>query len=164
MLKIKSHRLKPIEVKKGFKVGNFDVLPFDVKHDVPCLGFLIHHPECGRVLFLTDCNYCKYLLPGLNNIIIEANFSKKIIDEKFGPNAKNEFLRNRILRNHFSLEHCIDMLKKTDLKSVQKIVLIHLSDSNSNEIEFKESVEKATYKPVYVADKALDIEFNKQPF
>jgi len=162
---VNEKRAKTFKAMDNFTVGNFKILAFDVKHDAAePVGFLIYHPECGKVLFLTDCNYCKYVFPGLNNIIIEANFSKKIIDQKFGKDSKNEFLRNRILRNHFSIEHCEDMLKKHDLKDVINIVLIHLSDSNSNEVEFKSTIEKATYKHVTVAQKGTDINFNKLPF
>lgn len=153
-----------ISPKQSFQVGNFKILPFDVKHDVPCLGFLIEHKDCGKVLFLTDTYYCKYTFPGLNNIIIEANYSKAIIDQKYGPDSDKEFLRNRILQSHFSLENCIDMLKSNDLSAVNNIVLIHLSDSNSNEKQFKEEVFNATQKNVTVANNGMIIDFNRTPF
>lgn len=153
-----------ISPKQSFQVGNFKILPFDVKHDVPCLGFLIEHKDCGKVLFLTDTYYCKYTFPGLNNIIIEANYSKAIIDQKYGPDSDKEFLRNRILQSHFSLENCIDMLKANDLSAVNNIVLIHLSDRNSNEKQFKEEVFNATQKNVTVANNGMVIDFNRTPF
>ena len=153
-----------ISERQTFKIGNFKILAFDVKHDVPCLGFLIEHEECGRVLFLTDTYYCKYTFPGLNNILIEANYSKEIIDKKYGPDSDKEFLRNRILKSHFSLENCIDMLKANDLSAVNNIVLIHLSDTNSNEKQFKEAVFNATQKNVSVASNGMVIDFNKTPF
>jgi len=131
---IKSHKQNEIVSKQNFRIGNFKIMAFDIQHDAAePLGFLIDHPDCGKTLFLTDTNYCKYTFPGLNNIIIEANFSKEIIDRKFGADSGKEFLRNRILRSHFSLDNCKDMLKANDLTAVNNIVLIHLSDSNSNE-------------------------------
>lgn len=149
------------EPKISFDCGGFKVMPFEVKHDVPCVGFLIYHVECGKTLFLTDTYYCKYVFSGLNNIIIEANYSKKIIDEKLSDMM---FLRNRILKSHFSLENCISMLKSNDLTSVNNIVLIHLSDSNSDEVMFQNEVEKATGHKVFVAKNNLEIEFNKTAF
>jgi len=162
---IKSHKQNEIASKQIFKIGNFKVMAFDVKHDaVEPLGFLIEHPECGKVLFLTDTNYCEYTFKGLNNIIIEANFSKEIIDRKFGSDSGKEFLRNRILKSHFSLENCKEMLAANDLSKVNNIVLIHLSDSNSNAKQFQREVSDLTGKNVTVAEKDLIIDFNLTPF
>jgi len=164
-LSVKSHKQNEIVSRQNFKVGNFKIMAFDVQHDAKePLGFLIDHPDSGKVLFLTDTNYCKYTFPGLNNIIIEANFSKEIIDRKFGADSGKEFLRNRILRSHFSLENCKDMLKANDLSAVNNIVLIHLSDSNSNEKQFVKEVYEQTRKNVTAAVKGLEIEFYKTPF
>lgn len=159
-----SKRGNEITPRESFQVGNFKILPFDVKHDVPCVGFLIEHPECGKTLFLTDTYYCKYTFPGLNNIIIEANYSKEIIDKKYGPDSDKEFLRNRILKSHFSLANCKDMLKANDLRQVNNIVLIHLSDSNSDEKQFQKEVYELTYKNVHVASNGMVIPFYKTPF
>jgi phosphoribosyl 1,2-cyclic phosphodiesterase len=158
-------RAKSVVSKQTFQFGNFKIMAFDVKHDAAePLGFLIEHPECGRVLFLTDTYYCSYLFPNLNNIIIEANYSKEIIDRKFGQESGKEFLRNRILKSHFSLANCKDMLSANDLSKVNNIVLIHLSDSNSDEIQFQKEVAELTGKNVTVANNGMEINFNKTPF
>lgn len=159
------HRALPIASRETIKIGNFKVMAFDVKHDAAePLGFLIEHKDCGKVLFLTDTYYCKYTFPGLNNIIIEANYSKEIIDKKFGPDSEKEFLRNRILKSHFSLANCKDMLSANDLSQVNNIVLIHLSDSNSDEKQFKKEIHELTNKNVIVASNGMDIPFLKTPF
>lgn len=158
-------RAKVIKSQQSFTVGNFNILPFDVMHDAAePLGFLISHPDCGKVLFLTDTYYCKYTFPGLNNIIIEANYSKEVIDRKFGVDSGKEFLRNRILKSHFSLANCKDMLSANDLTKVNNIVLIHLSDSNSDEKQFQKEVAELTGKNVTVASNGMKINFNKTPF
>src|SRR5690606_31901646 len=77
------HRSKFIKNGQTVKVGSFYVMAFDVEHDAAApLGYLIHHPECGNVLFLTDSYYCKYKFKNLNNIIIEANYCKSIVDAR----------------------------------------------------------------------------------
>ena len=160
-----SSRVNMVSSRETFKVGNFKIMAFDVKHDaVEPLGYLIEHPDCGKTLFLTDTFYCKYTFPGLNNIIIEANYSKEIIDKKFGPESGKEFLRNRILKSHFSLENCKDFLKANDLSQVNNIVLIHLSDSNSDERQFVKEVYELTGKNVSAASNGLEINFFKTPF
>jgi phosphoribosyl 1,2-cyclic phosphodiesterase len=159
------HRALPISSRQTIKIGNFKVMAFDVKHDAAePLGFLIEHKDCGKVLFLTDTYYCKYTFPGLNNIIIEANYSREIIDKKFGPDSDKEFLRNRILKSHFSLANCKDMLSANDLSQVNNILLIHLSDSNSDEKQFKKEIHELTNKNVIVASNGMDIPFLKTPF
>lgn len=161
----KGHRKKVIHTKQSFTTGNFKIMPFDVMHDAAePVGFLIEHTDCGRVLFLTDTYYCKYTFPGLNNIIIEANYSKEIIDRKFGADSGKEFLRNRILKSHFSLENCKDMLAANDLSKVNNIVLIHLSDSNSDEKQFVKEIYEQTRKNVRAAVNGMEIMFNKTPF
>ena len=158
-------RANPVVSRQNFKAGNFKIMAFDVKHDAKePLGFLIEHPDCGRVLFLTDTFYCKYTFPNLNNIIVEANYSKEIIDRKFGPESGKEFLRNRILKSHFSLENCKEMLSANDLSKVNNIVLIHLSDSNSDEKQFQKEVSELTGKNVTVASNGMEIPFKITPF
>lgn len=162
---IKHHNAKIIKSKQAFQIGNFKILPFDVHHDVAePLGFLIDHEETGRCLFVTDTTYIDYTFPNLNNIIIEANYCEEIIKEKLGSTWQGEFLKNRILKSHMSLNTCRDTLLANDLSQVQKIVLIHLSDSNSDERKFKKVIEEATGKIVYVANNNQILEFNKNPF
>lgn len=160
-----NHRAHRLNLSKEVKLGSFRVRPFHIHHDAaePC-GFLIQHPECGLTLFLTDTFYCDYTFPGLNNIIIEANFSKEIIDRKMREGASPEFLRNRILKSHLSLETCITSLKANDLSNVNNIVLIHLSDNNSDEALFQKLVHEATGKNVTIASNGQSIAFNKTPF
>lgn len=158
------HRVNIMKSRETFTVDSWKVLPFDVKHDVKCVGFLLNHSECGNVLFLTDSMYSPYRFNGLNNVIIEANYSKAIIDKKYGPESGKEFLRNRILRSHFSLENCMDMLSVNDLSAVNNIVVIHLSDTNSDEAMFKREISELTGKTVTIASNGLVIDFDKTPF
>ena len=165
-LDVTHHRLHTIKAKEVFQVGPFKVMPFEVKHDVSePLGFIINHPECGNVLFITDSYYVVDTFKNINNIIIEANFSQKIIDERVAKGTSLDFLRNRIFKSHMSLETCKKTLKANDLGKVHNIVLIHLSDGNSNAAEFKKEIEAATGKNVHIADAGIIIEnFNKTAF
>lgn len=155
-------RMFSIPNNKIENIGNFKVMPFDIRHDAeePC-GFLINHPETGNVLFLTDTFYCPYTFKGLNNIIIEANYSHESIRVKLNEMS---FLKNRIMKSHMSLETCMDFLKANDLSKVNNIVLIHLSDGNSDEAMFKREVKSLTGKTVSVADTGMEVNLNKQPF
>lgn len=153
-------RAKYIEHGITYKIGSFRVKPFSLEHDVPCFGFIITHEECGNVLFITDTCYSKYTFPGMNNIIIEANNSEDIIES----NATPQFLRDRIAKSHMTIETCKELLLANDLSKVNNIVLVHLSDSNSNAARFKKEVEQISGKTVFIAEAGLQIKnFSKNP-
>ncbi len=159
-----SMRRKIIEPGKGYSVGGFRVIAFDLAHDVPCLGFFITHPETGGVLFITDTYYCEYTFPGLANIIIECNYSDEILDRNIELGRMPVVMRSRLLHSHMELQNCKEYLLANDLSDVVNIVLAHLSDGNSDEKKFVEEILLATGKSVYAADKGLCIEFNATPF
>lgn len=158
-------RTKIIKDGQSFALGGFRVLPFDVKHDaIEPLGFLIYHPDCGKVLFITDSKYSPYTFNGLNQIIIEANYSQEIIDSKFTRENELAFLKKRIINSHFSIENCAELLKSNDLSHVNNIILIHLSNGNSNEVDFVKQIEDLTAKTVISATGGMVIPFGKSPF
>lgn len=160
------HRACMLPPNQKLKLGGFQIKAFDVDHDgVPCYGFLIYHKECGRTLFATDCKYLPFTFEKLSNIIIEANYSKAIIDRKLlQVDDPKQFLRNRVLRSHMSLETCEQALRANNLDMVNNILLIHLSDGNSHERDFKKQIELATGKEVTVASNGLKMDFNKTAF
>jgi len=152
-----------IKSKSLYKICSFQIIPFEAKHDVPTNGFLIKHSEMGVTVFLTDSYYSPYRFEGVNNFIIEANYSEKILKQKEMAGA-NTFVSDRVRRSHMSLENCQKLLSANDLSSVNNIVLIHLSDSNSDAKLFKKIVANQTKKSIFVADKGLELEFNKYRF
>ena len=160
-----SHRANAIVPGQSFSLGEYKILPFKVMHDcADPVGYLINHADCGNVLFLTDSYYCEYTFKGLNNIIIEANYCQDILDQRVAAGSNPKFLRDRVITSHMSLATCKQTLETYDLSSVNNIVLIHLSDGNSDAKRFKREVEEATGKTVHVADAGMNISFNKKPF
>lgn len=147
-----------------FSVGDFRIVPFSVKHDVPTFGFLIKHEEMGLCAFVTDTHYIPNRFKGLNQILIEANYEERILNDNLMSGKIDNKRYQRVLRSHMSLETCVDALKANDLTGVQNIVLIHLSPQNSDAELFKNKVVEATGKNVNVALKGLVIDFNKQPY
>ena len=142
------------------KLGGYVITAYNSKHDAaePCM-FLIYHPEMGSLVFATDTYMIPYDFRGLDHYLIEANYSLKILNEKVCNGSLNTKLAQRIMKSHLSLERAIQQVKGSD--SLQNVILIHLSDSNSNAEEFKAEVQKATGKPVYIADKGLKIELRR---
>ena len=156
---------KAIEIKamKHFEVGGFIVLPFDADHDVETLGFLIKHKEIGNMLFLTDSGSCDFEFKHLNHIVIECNYEQSIL-EKSVESGLHPSVARRTIGNHMELSVCREVLMQQDQSNVYNIVLIHLSQNNSDENKFKEVLSKATGKPIQIAKLGLEIELSNKPY
>jgi phosphoribosyl 1,2-cyclic phosphodiesterase len=155
---------KDISAGKGYKVGGFKIFTFPVDHDVPCLGFIIDHSESGKILFVTDAIYCGYRFPGLNQIMIEANYCDPMLDENIKSGKIPLSLRGRLMGSHMEFETTKQILRNQDLSQVRNIILIHLSDGNSDEKRFVSEITVMTGKPVYAAQKGMEIYISKEPF
>ena len=147
------------------KIGNFSVIPFKVKHDAAePFGFLINHPDTGNVLFATDTYFLPNRFANLNNVLIEANYRMDLLKRNIEAGRVPSVLRDRTLQSHMSFETCKEALLANDLSQVNNIVLIHLSNGNSNSEEFQRDMQEATGKTIHIADSGMIIPFNKTPF
>ncbi len=158
---------KPTVVSVGevFNVGKFKIQAFDVQHDcAEPFGFLIYHPETGMILFATDTYYLKYTFPNLNNILVECNYHIDILESNIESGQISSFRKKRTVTSHMSYDTCVETLLANDLSAVNNIVLIHLSDANSDASRFKKGIKEVTGKNVHVADKGMILNFNKTPF
>lgn len=159
------HNAYGVVKRQMFEVGSFKVMAFNTVHDTPDpVGYLIMHEECGTVLFLTDTVYSPVTFNGLNNVIVEANYCQKVLQARLDAGEEPSFLGDRVLTSHMSIDNCIDLLQANDLSRVNNIVLIHLSDRNSNEADFVQRVRAATGKTVYAANSGMTIDFNLTPY
>lgn len=153
-LKLDGHRARPIQAKKQFSIGTWTILPFGVQHDVAePLGFLLANQAGEKLLFATDTYYIRYRFPGLTHIMVECNYSIRILSENIASGRVPASMKPRLLRSHFSLENVKEFLKANDLSKVQEIWLLHLSDNNSDEELFKREIQQISGKPVFVATK-----------
>lgn len=162
---------KPITIGKRYRIGGFDILPFPVMHDVPCVGFIITHKDTGRILFATDTYALarwerdaggrEYVIPytftGINHWMLEANYSDRILRRNIDNGNIPEVFRKRLMTSHMSIHNCIDTLKRMDLSRTHDIMLIHLSDGNADERDFVKRVREATGKRTYVAKAGLSV-------
>lgn len=133
--------------------GGFMIQSFELVHDVPCYGFLIQHPDIGRLLFAMDTEYIKYRFGNLNHILIECNYGKEFMDS-----AYSQSLRERVWTSHMELETCKDFIRANQHDGLKTVCLLHLSDYNSNEAFFRDEISGLVSCPVYIAAKGLEIE------
>ena len=165
-LELQGHRYNVIKALQQFNIGNFIILPFETQHDaVEPLGFLIQHKITGeKLLYATDTYYIKYKFKELNYIMIECNYIKEIARRNIQNETINKSRYTRLLESHMSLENLLEFLKSNDLRHVQKIILCHLSDTNSNAETMKNKVFEMTGIETIIADKNLITELKKYPF
>jgi phosphoribosyl 1,2-cyclic phosphodiesterase len=152
-LNVTSHRVRIVKSKQQFEVGTFIGLALETQHDAnEPLAFLLESQKTKeRVLYLTDTFYFKFVIPGINYLLIECNYSQDILDNNVEFGEVPPAMKKRLIQSHFSLENVKNFLKANDLSNVQEIVLIHLSDCNSDEARFKREIQELTGKLVRVA-------------
>jgi phosphoribosyl 1,2-cyclic phosphodiesterase len=154
---ITGNKAIPVETGRGYKIGNFKVVPFPAFHDVPCVGYIIEHPQSGRIMFLTDSCKCDYVFPGLNHILIEANYYDKKLIENITKGHTYYGQRERLIDTHMEIRTCCQFLRDNDLRNVMNIVLLHLSNDNSDAPFFVSEIQKLTGKTVYAAKPGLTV-------
>lgn len=162
-LRLTGKRL-PLMIEEGacFMAGSFSVAPFKVAHDAnEPLGFLIDHPDTGSILFATDTYMLHYRFLDLRHVMIECNYDRSILDRNLAEGRINKSRRDRTLLSHMDLDTCLTTLKANDLSKVDNIILLHLSDDNSDEALFREKVREVTQRPTFVAVPGLDINLTR---
>ncbi|MSS77402.1 MBL fold metallo-hydrolase [Anaerococcus sp. AGMB00486] len=159
-LDLKGHRLHNFRgVKKdelvsykAEKIKTFKVLAFETIHDADePVGFYIKSVKNGESLvFITDTAYMKYKIPDCDYLMVECNYVKDRLDYNFKQGLINISLRNRIVKNHLSLETLLEALDMNRLSKLKKIYVLHLSDGNSDEKVIEESLKAKTGVLVYI--------------
>lgn len=131
--------------------GEFVIKSFPLVHDVPCCGFLIEHPDTGKVLYASDTEYIKYRFRNLNHILIECNYSKDLIPE----DAVN---RSHVMAGHMELQTVLEFLRANNSPALRSAGLLHMSAINSDPEEFAAEAGKVVQCPVWAAEKGLEVD------
>lgn len=131
------------------QIGTWKVLPFNVIHDAAePMGFFFESIKTGkRGVYIVDSAYVDFDFPKVTHWLIEANYQEELLES--GP--YEEYLKDRVRQNHFSLENLKVFLRTSDLSQTEEIWLLHLSDSNSDEAVFVEEIQSLTGVPTYAA-------------
>lgn len=148
------------------RIKDFIILPFSTEHDAAeSLGFLIQYRPTGeKLLYLTDSFYCKYRFVGVGTMMIECNYIKDVLDANIEAGRVDEAMKRRLLESHFSLEHVKQFLKVNDLSKCNKVVLMHLSEGNSDVARMVREVKELTGIDTVAAKPGLEIELAMYPY
>lgn len=146
----KEQRYKEVEHLRTYKVNDFWISAFEVEHDSPqTMGFIMTHNECGRVLFITDTYRLKWNFNmAFDHVIIEANFCEEIVSKK-----SDDYINKRRYKAHMSFQTAMLTLEKLNLTQCKNIILIHLSDTSSDEQRFKRECIERFGIPTTIATK-----------
>lgn len=161
---------RAIEPLHGVKIADFKIMPIALDHSnndgskCPCVGYVIDHPESGRILFVTDTMKLDTIVPRMNHIMIEANYADDILDRNIECGSVPPSMRPRLLKSHMELGTTKLILQDNDISDVTNIILIHLSDGNSDERRFVREITELTGKCVYAANAGMTIDLSKDPY
>ena len=155
-----NHFCEEILTDLKYKIGSFEFMAFKVNHDaVEPVNFIINHKDFGKILFVTDTNNVPYIFKDVRCYLIEANFSEAKLEQKFINSENGKFVNTRVFNSHLSIEGCENYLSLCDLSRCEKIILTHLSYTQSNATEFKRVIENRFNKVVEVAENGKEYLF-----
>ncbi len=139
-----------------FRLGGFTVQPFYLPHNgVPNFGYLIEHSDMGKLLFMTDMEYCRYDFKalGINHLLVEANYDMELVDKSI-PNYSHKLL------GHCSIQTACGIIRTNRSPELRTVTLCHLG-AFSDEGDFKRQAAESAGAgvSVYVADvgKVFDV-------
>lgn len=127
-----------------FTVRTFDLTTVDGRwthtnadsSECPCYGFLITHPEMGRMLYITDTELIKWRFKDISHILLGVNYDKDLIDRD------NTGKANHVFRGHLSIDTACDFVKANYSDSLQNVIMCHLSAENADSDSFIEKMKK----------------------
>jgi phosphoribosyl 1,2-cyclic phosphodiesterase len=152
----KKPTLKLFNEEQQFSIKGFRILPFKLKHDVPCYGFLIGHSDCGNILFCTDTHSIPYNFKNIETLMIEADFDYDIMMKNIESGLINRTLADRIMRTHMSIDNAVNFAVRNK-KYMFGIILLHLSKNNASGKIFQQKMESRTGVTTYIATKGLEV-------
>ena len=154
--------LRPMQVRY---IDEWKVMPFDTRHDAAePLGFIIEHPEAGKILFLTDSSVCPYDFRTLylDHIMVEANYDDYILDGNVANGLVDSARAARTKGTHMSLKAACELIRADQTAELKNVILIHLSRNNADREEFaRRAAETALFARISVARAGLSIDLNK---
>ena len=161
-------RKRPLLPMEAVRLGEFVVRPFPVHHDAAePFGYLIEHHEMGTLLFVTDTRQVDYTFRTYNlaHIMVEANYGDDILDGRVLSGSVEGNRARRIRDTHLSLRSACELVRANDNASLQTVVMLHLSDGNSDADRFQSEMQRSVrMADVYVAAPGLRVDLSQNQF
>lgn len=147
-----------------YQIGSFTVIPFCVPHgETECDGWIIDTLYDGRILFITDAEYCPFDFSnmGINHVMVECNYSEDCISR-----AEDYGKFEHVLRGHMELQTCKRLIQAINSPRLRSIGLLHLSGGNSHPERFRKEISDLVDRDVnvWIAEKGFQTELGLHPF
>ena len=137
---------KAVEPFKTFKIGTFQIVPFEVKHDaIHPVNYLIKDTISGsQILYITDTGYIDNLIfKDIDYFLIECNFDEQWYQkEELTPTELIKSKRLLSINGHLSIQKTIRVLEKTVNHNTKKIILCHISSGFKDYLEFQYRIQE----------------------
>jgi phosphoribosyl 1,2-cyclic phosphodiesterase len=163
---VTGHRIRHVTAAQTFTVGQFTVYPFKTEHDAADpVGFLISYKPTGeRLLYATDTYYLRYAFKGVHYMMVECNYCNDIVRTRLDSGDIAKARHSRLMSSHFSLDNLKGFLDASDLTATRHIVLVHMSDGNSDERRMVREIHRLTGISTTAAVAGLRIKLELRPF
>lgn len=147
------HKAKAIDPDLLFMVDKWKIHAFKCVHDAEgTVGYFLAPPMSDhRIVYMTDTAYSRYTFAEVTHLYIECNHSTELMRGNVLTGSMDRGRYSRTRNNHMSLETLLSFLGEIDKTKLEEVVLLHLSDSNSDEAAFKKAVQEKAGCRVYVA-------------
>lgn len=144
---------------RTYGIGDFRVTPIKVKHDIPCLSYLVHHKEMGTLWFFTDCYTMPNVVKNVNTFLCECNYEDSLLDRAVQEGKTPHSQADRIRLSHMSLAHAAELLQRCEAgKTAMQIILIHGSSRHLNSVSAVTKFEQVIGVPTFYAKAGLEID------
>lgn len=124
--------------------------------ECPVYGYIImHNTEKPKLLYLTDCEFCKWRFSGMENLLIGINYA----DESFTEHD-NEMKKRHVMNGHMELKTACEFIKVTDRdKTLKNVIVGHMSEHNSDKTLFTDKIAEITSQAnIFISEKGLVID------
>ncbi len=141
-LQINHHNLYAISPYRYHKTGTWLIEPFVSCHDtLEPFGFMIKN-EKEEIVYLTDTgsipDFLTNTFKGITRIMIECNYCDDIMENS------RAFHASRSKSEHLGLNAVRRFMISIDKSELKEVILIHLSDSHSDEDRMVSEVQQIT--------------------
>lgn len=132
-----------------YTLGEFDINAFTLTNtngrfmhtnnngsECQCYGFLITHPDMGKMIYITDTELVKWRFSGINHILISCNYDKDLIPKDYPA-------KEHIFRGHMELQTVKEFVMANKSDALRNVILCHLSGDNADSDKMLAEISKA---------------------